>query len=206
MQSSVELLKRFFCEELKTLLLVNILTIAFSLPLVTAGPALLAMNGVLIRVADDRCGVSRWEEFWSVFKAKFWRGVLLEALAGLYLLAMLWSAALAGALEGAGRAAVWAFLSISLFLAATASVYLVPLLADSHIPFFQALWDSVFLAFARLPRSVLAAAAVYGLAYGFLLLYPISILPYGMFVAAAAAAVSIAVVWPAVDELIFPES
>lgn len=206
MHSTAELLKRFFCEEWKTLLLVNILAAVFSLPLITAGPALLAMNGVLIRLADGRCGISRWEEFWSVFKGKFWRGIQLEALAGLYLLAMLWSVALADNLEGTGRAAVWLFLSLSLFLAATASVYLVPLLADSRIPFFQALWDAVFLAAARLPRSILAAAAVYGLAYGFLLLYPISVLPYAMFAAAAAAAVSTAVVWPAIDKLIFSES
>lgn len=30
-------------------------------------------------------------------------------------------------------------------------VYLVPLLADSSIPFFSALWDAALLSFARLP-------------------------------------------------------
>ncbi len=205
MEETTQLLKRFFTEEWKTLLLANILFTAFSLPVVTAGPALLAMNGVLTRRADGRGSSSCWEDFWSGFKAKFWRGIQLEAIAAMYLLAILWSVSVADQMEGAARTAMGLFTALSLFLAAAASVYWIPLLADSTIPFFQALWNAVLLAFARLPRTLLAILAVYGLLCVFVMLYPISVLPYAMLLLAVAAALSVALVWPAINELIFPE-
>ena len=205
MGQTTELLKRLFLEEWKALLLANLLFTAFSLPLLTVGPALLAMNGVLTRRADDRGHSSCWVDFWYVFKAKFWRGIQLEAVVGLYLLIILWSASVAGQLDGAGRTMLWLFISLSLFLAAMTGVYLVPLLADSSIPFFSALWDAALLSFARLPRTLLAMGAVYGSLCVFLLLYPISVLPWAMLLLAAAAALSVALVWPAINELIFPQ-
>lgn len=188
MGQTTELLKRLFLEEWKALLLANLLFTAFSLPLLTVGPALLAMNGVLTRRADDRGNSSCWVDFWYVFKAKFWRGIQLEAVVGLYLLIILWSASVAGQLDGAGRTMLWLFISLSLFLAAMTGVYLVPLLS-----------------FARLPRTLLAMGAVYGSLCVFLLLYPISVLPWAMLLLAAAAALSVALVWPAINELIFPQ-
>ena len=107
MGQTTELLKRLFLEEWKALLLANLLFTAFSLPLLTVGPALLAMNGVLTRRADDRGNSSCWVDFWYVFKAKFWRGIQLEAVVGLYLLIILWSASVAGQLDGAGRTMLW---------------------------------------------------------------------------------------------------
>ena len=138
MGQTTELLKRLFLEEWKALLLANLLFTAFSLPLLTVGPALLAMNGVLTRRADDRGNSSCWVDFWYVFKAKFWRGIQLEAVVGLYLLIILWSASVAGQLDGAGRTMLWLFISLSLFLAAMTGVYLVPLLADKHTVLFSA--------------------------------------------------------------------
>lgn len=205
MGQTTQLLKRLFSEEWKTLLLVNILFSAFSLPLVTAGPALLAMTGVLTRRADDRGSVSCWTDFWAVFKEKFWRGVQMEAAAAVYLAVILWSVSVAGRMEGAGREALKLFVLLSVSLAAGASVYLVPLLADSTIPFAACLCNAVLLAFARLPRTLLAVTGVYGLLAVFVLLYPVSVLPYAMFVLAAATALAVALVWPAILELIFAE-
>lgn len=205
MRRSLYLLKRLFVEEWSTLLVVNLLAVLVSLPLVTIGPALLAMNGVLTRLVDDRFAGSTKDVFLSVFKQKFWRGIQLEAAAVVYILAMLWCVAVADKLEGMGQTLMNGTLWISLFLAAITSVHLVPLLSDSDTPFFQALWDSLLLAFARLPQTILAAVCVYGLLYGFWLLYPISIVPYAMIVLAAAAALSTAFTWPSIDELIFAE-
>ena len=203
MEQTIARLKRLFLEEWKTLLMVNVLFTIASLPILTVGPALLAMNGVLTRVADDRSGCACWAEFWNVFKAKFWRGIQLEVIGGAYLFTVLWSGAVAQRLDTAGQTAMWLCLSLSVFLAAMVSVYLVPLLADSDLPFFRCLWNGVLLSFVRLPRTLLAMAAVYGLLYLFVLLYPVSVLPYAMLVLAVAAAISTAVVWPAVNALIF---
>lgn len=205
MRRSLSLLKRLILEEWSTLLVVNLLAVLLSLPLVTIGPALLAMNGVLTRLVDDRFAGSTKDVFLTVFKEKIWRGIQLEIVAVLYVLAMLWCIAVADVLEGMGQMLLNGTLWISLFLAAITSVYLVPLLCDSDTPFFRALWNSLLLAFARLPQSILAVVCVYGLMFGFWLLYPISILPYAMIVLAAAAALSIAFTWPVIDELIFTE-
>ena len=200
MGESVQMLRRLFGEEWKSLMVLSVAAAVCSLPLVTAGPALLAMNGALTRLADDRCRGGVLGEFWAVFRAKFLRGLALEGLAALYLLAMAYSAALADAVEGGGVVRVLLFLSLS--LAAMVSVYWVPLLADTTIPFFPALWDAVCLALACLPRTLLAAGAVCGLMGVFVLLYPITVLVYVLFLLAAAAAVSVSIVWPAIDTLL----
>ncbi len=205
MQQTVTIIKRFFGEEWKTLMILSALTVVFSLPVVTIGPALLALNGVLTRISDNRCDLSRIREFLNVFKRKFKRGLLLEVLAAIYIWAMLYARSLAESLSQGGTV-VWVFLTISLSLAAMVSVYFVPLLADSRIPFFQALWDSVCLALAKLPRTLLAVAAVYGLGYVFILLYPISVLLYALFVLGAMAALSVAVTWPVISETVLTGS
>ena len=174
-------------------------------PLVTAGPAVLALNGVLVRLADGRGESGRLAMFWSVFRARFRRGLVLEGVAGLYLLTLMFSLALADHLEqGAGLVRTAVFLSAS--LAAMVSVYWVILLCDSDIPVFTALWNAVCLAMACLPRSLLSAAAVWGMTLLFILLYPISVLIYTLFLLAAAAAVPAAIVWPAVDTLILSQT
>lgn len=205
MQQTVTIIKRFFGEEWKTLMILSALTVVFSLPVVTIGPALLALNGVLTRISDNRCDLSRIREFLNVFKRKFKRGLLLEVLAAIYIWAMLYARSLAESLSQGGTV-VWVFLTISLSLAAMVSVYFVPLLADSRIPFFQALWDSVCLALAKLPRTLLAVAAVYGLGFVFILLYPISVLLYALFVLGAMAALSVAVTWPVISETVLTGS
>ena len=202
MGESIQMLKRLFGEEWKSMMLLSAAAVVCALPVITIGPSLLAMNAVLTRLADDRCQGGILQEFWSAFRTKFLRGLMLEGVAGLYLLAMAWSAALADALEKGGGA-IRVLLFVSLALAAMVSVYLVPLLADSTTPFFSALWNSVCLALACLPRTLLAAGAVYGMMYLFLLLYPISVLVYVLFALAATAAVSVSIVWPAIDALLF---
>lgn len=205
MGDTIAILKRLFMEEWKTLMVVNLLTAVCSLPLFTIGPAILAMNGVLTRVADDRCGISRVDEFKSVFKAKFWRGLQLEILTALFLLMLIWGVALADVLEGPRQTVLMVCIFASLGLAAMTSVYFIPLLCDSKIPFFQALWNSVFLALGYLPRTLLAVVGGYGILIVFILLLPVSFPLLLAFAVAAAAACSIAVTWPAIDTTVFEE-
>lgn len=71
-------LKRLFGEEFNNLLLLNLLTVGLCIPVVTAGPAILAMKGTLVKILDDRCDLRRIHEFWGLFKKKFWKGLLFE--------------------------------------------------------------------------------------------------------------------------------
>ena len=77
-------LKRLFGEEFNNLLLLNLLTVGLCIPVVTAGPAILAMKGTLVKILDDRCDLRRIHEFWGLFKKKFWKGLLFEVLFILY--------------------------------------------------------------------------------------------------------------------------
>lgn len=68
-------IKRLFGEEFNTLLFLNLLTAALMLPVVTIGPALLALNGTLIKILDNTCDIRRVREYWRLFKKKFWKGI-----------------------------------------------------------------------------------------------------------------------------------
>ena len=198
-------LRRLFLEDWKDLLLLNVFTVVCSIPVVTIGPAFLALNGVLTRTLDNRCDISKWKEFKAIFKAKFWRGVVLEVLVALYMLIVISCIAMIDALTGTPQMAVAVFLFISNALAVMTGVYLVPLLADSKIPFGKCFWLSVGIVFARLPKTLLAAVVTF-LAHVFLFtLYPASILLYVAIAFAAIAAFSVAVSWPVLEECVFDE-
>lgn len=132
MRDTVLTLKRLFGEEWKNLMLLSIAAAVFSLPLITIGPSLLALHGVLMRIMDGTCDLDRFREFRSLFRACFWRGLMLEAAAAGYLLVMFWCVALQDAM-GSGKAALQTALWVSLFLAGGVAVYLIPLLADKSL-------------------------------------------------------------------------
>ena len=93
-------LKRLFGEEFNNLLLLNLLTVGLCIPVVTAGPAILAMKGTLVKILDDRCDLRRVHEFWGLFKKKFWKGLLFEVLFILYGMMLLWCKSLADNVGG----------------------------------------------------------------------------------------------------------
>ena len=95
-------MKRLFGEEFNNLLAMNLITAALCVPVVTAGPALLALLGTLIKIMDDRCSLSRVKEYKALFQKKFWKGVALEAVMLTYGAAMVWCLSLGSALGEGG--------------------------------------------------------------------------------------------------------
>ena len=169
-------LKRLFGEEFNNLLLLNLLTVGLCIPVVTAGPAILAMKGTLVKILDDRCDLRRIHEFWGLFKKKFWKGLLFEVLFILYGMMLLWCKSLADNVGGsAGRPLRYAA-ALGGLLACIVSVCAVTILASVQMPVSQAMWNALCLAIGRLPRSLASAVCVFGLAYAAFLLYPYSLL------------------------------
>ena len=162
-------IKRLFREEFNNLLFLNLLTAALCLPVVTIGPALLALTGTLVKIADDRCHISRIREFWGLFKSKFWHGVLFELLLAAYAFVLLWSQSLALELsDGSDFVLILTFMFT--VLAAAVSVSVAAILASVRAPFGQSLWYGLLMALGRFPRAGLCALCVYGMLYaGFLL-------------------------------------
>ena len=188
MRDTVLTLKRLFGEEWKNLMLLSIAAAVFSLPLITIGPSLLALHGVLMRIMDGTCDLDRFREFRSLFRACFWRGLMLEAAAAGYLLVMFWCVALQDAM-GSGKAALQTALWVSLFLAGGVAVYLIPLLADKSLS----------------GRRDLSHHRLHMYFFLFALLYPVSFLLYLLFGLGALAAVTVSLVWPGANELLYSE-
>lgn len=194
-------IKRLFQEEFNSLLFLNLIVAALCIPVVTIGPALLALTGTLIKIVDDRCQQSRIKEFWSLFKSKFWKGILFELLVAGYAFVLLWSQSLALQLsEGSDFVLILTlFMTI---LAALVSVCVFAILASVRQPFSQSLWNGFLMAVGRFPRAFLSALCVYGMLYVGVLLFPISVLPTAIIMISVTAVLSLACIWPSLDELV----
>ena len=107
------ILKRLFGEEFGNLLILNLLTVACSLPVITFVPAVIALWGTLIRILDGRCDLDRKKTYWALFKANLGKGILAELLIEAYGAMLLWCFSLAERL-GDGAQLLWiAALSVS---------------------------------------------------------------------------------------------
>ena len=194
-------IKRLFQEEFNSLLFMNLIVTALCLPVVTIGPALLALTGTLVKIVDDRCHMNRLEEFWGLFKSKFWHGILFEIMLVGYAFILLWSQSLAVQLGENGDFILILTMIMSI-LAAMVSVCVCAILASVRMPFGQALWNGFLMAIGRFPRVFLSALCVYGMVYLALMLYPISLFPAAIIMISVTAVLSLAVIWPALDELV----
>ena len=194
-------IKRLFREEFNSLLFLNLIVAALCIPVVTIGPALLALTGTLVKIADDRCDLNRIKEFWGLFKSKIWHGVLLELLVAGYAFVLLWSQSLALELSD-GSDFVLILTLLFTILAATVSVSTATILASIRAPFGECLWNGLLMALGRFPRVLLSALCVYGMLYVGILLYPISLVPVIAFMISVTAVLSLACIWPALDELV----
>lgn len=196
------IIKRLFGEELGTLLILNLMTVACSLPVITLVPAVTALWGVLIRILSGRCDLDRKKAYWSLFKANLRRGILVELLLAAYGLLLLWCFSLADKLGDSAMVLRIAALAVS-FLAAAVSVWLLLLLASSRsMPLPDALWNAVCLALGRLPRSLLAVLSTYGLSYCVFLLYPVSLLPLLAIIPSCMAVLTVAACYQPLRELV----
>ena len=194
-------IKRLFGEEFNNLLFLNLLVTLLCIPVITIGPALLALTGTLVKILDDRCQINRVKEFWSLFKSKFLAGVIFEILLAAYAFMLLWSQSLALQLEE-GKDFVLVLTFMFTVLAAMVSVSTGAILASVKAPFGQCMWNGLILAVGRFPRVALSALCVYGMLYVGFLLYPISMVPLMIIMISTTAVLSLACIWPVLDELV----
>ena len=194
-------IKRLFGEEFNNLLFLNLLVTLLCIPVITIGPALLALTGTLVKILDDRCQINRVKEFWSLFKSKFLAGVIFEILLASYAFMLLWSQSLALQLEE-GKDFVLVLTFMFTVLAAMVSVSTGAILASVKAPFGQCMWNGLILAVGRFPRVALSALCVYGMLYVGFLLYPISMVPLMIIMISTTAVLSLACIWPVLDELV----
>lgn len=194
-------IKRLFGEEFNSLLFMNLLTAVFMLPIVTIVPALLALNGTLIKILDGTCQLNRLREYRSLFKKKFWRGVLLEGIFVLYGAMILWCLSLASTLGERGTV-LWCVSVLMAFLATLSGLCACQILASTESTVFSALWNGICLALGRFPRAFLAAVCTFGILIVCYLLYPVSILPLAVLLLSVMAALSVSALFDTLQELV----
>ena len=194
-------IKRLFGEEFNNLLFMNLITAALCVPVVTAGPALLALLGTLIKIVDGRCQLSRLKEYKAMFKKKFWKGVAFELVFGLYAVSILWCLSLGEHLGENGDILRVVAMAVS-FVAAVVSVAVALILAGVEIPFGQALWNGVCLALGRFPRAAMSALCVYSAIAAGVLFYPFSMVFFIVILLSVVAVLALAILWPAYELLI----
>ena len=143
--------------DLSTLVFLNILTLLFSIPIVTAGAALAAMHYVIIEMIEERGG-SLPGEFWKRFKENLKNAtpiwlILLAAAGFLYADIRL----ITGGQLGLPRAMLIPIYA-GLFVTAAIYVYVIPLTARFVYSTGAVFKNAAILAAAYFPRTVIMVA------------------------------------------------
>ena len=188
--------KRLVTEEFNALMMMNLMVVLLCLPVITIGPALLALSGTMIKILDDRCRQSPVKEFWCTFRDKFWVGIAYEAVFAGYAFILLWAQSMGLALGEDGEFVLVLTLIVGIF-AAMVSVTTLLIAAGVRQSFFHSLWNGLLLALGRFPQTLLSTFCVYGMVYLGFLLYPISLVPMMVIMISVTAALSLSCLWPA---------
>lgn len=160
--------------DLSTLVFLNILTLVFSIPIVTAGAALAAMHYVIIEMIEERGG-SLPGEYWKRFKENLKNAtpiwlIMLAAVGFLYADYKL----IGGGQLGLPRVMLIPIYA-GLFAAAAIYVYVIPLTARFVYSTGAAFRNAAILAVAYFPRTIIMVA--FSAVIPFLLLNVTRLLP-----------------------------
>ena len=143
--------------DLSTLVFLNILTLIFSIPIVTAGAALAAMHSVIIEMIEERGG-GLPGEYWKRFKENLKNAtpvwlILLAAVLFLYADYRL----IGGGQLGLPRVMLIPIYA-GLFVVAAIYVYVIPLTARFVYSTGAAFKNAAILAVAYFPRTIIMIA------------------------------------------------
>ena len=143
--------------DLSTLVFLNILTLIFSIPIVTAGAALTAMHYVIIEMIEERGG-GLPGEYWKRFKENLKNAtpvwlILLAAVLFLYADYRL----IGGGQLGLPRVMLIPIYA-GLFVVAAIYVYVIPLTARFVYSTGAAFKNAAILAVAYFPRTIIMIA------------------------------------------------
>ena len=152
--------------DLSTLVFLNILTVIFCIPIVTAGASLAAMHYVIMEMIEERGG-GLVSEFWKRFKENLSNAtpvwlILLAAAVFLYADQRI----IAGGQLGLPRAMLIP-IYVGAFVVAAVYVYAIPLTARFVYSTGAVFRNAVILAAAYLPRTILMAAITVVIPYLF---------------------------------------
>lgn len=167
-----------FMTKVADFILLDVLVFLFSLPIVTIGPALTAMNYVALKEVRDEEGYL-WRSFWKAFKQNFKQGFLIELIiivAGAILFIDMRITYTWASVEDSLIARLLFFVLLGFTaVVAAASMYVFPMLAKFDNTVIKLVKNSILMCVKHLPQTIVMAIITYGLAYA-TFTYPLFIL------------------------------
>lgn len=128
--------------EFWSLLTLNLIYILACLPIVTIGPATVALNRLTVTMVRDQ-NVYPWRDFWEAFRKNLKQGFLFGIPATLFLFAAVWINL--NILLGAGNLFYTAFIFLWTFFGTALCCYVFPMAAYIDLPSLPLVKNAVFL-------------------------------------------------------------
>lgn len=136
--------------------IVNLLLIAFSIPIVTAGAAVTGAHRALLQQAREE-GSSPARAFWSGFRSTFWRSTLVWLVLLTLFTVSAWEIwAISRMNLGVAGNAVIVVVLTGIVLLAGFAVWIFPLLSEQVGPLGRVVRGAALLAIRHLPRTLAA--------------------------------------------------
>ena len=136
--------------------IVNLLLIAFSIPIVTAGAAVTGAHRALLQQAREE-GSSPARAFWSGFRSTFWRSTLVWLVLLTLFTVSAWEIwAISRMNLGVAGNAVIVVVLTGIVLFAGFAVWIFPLLSEQVGPLGRVVRGAALLAIRHLPRTLAA--------------------------------------------------
>lgn len=136
--------------------IVNLLLIAFSIPIVTAGAAVTGAHRALLQQAREE-GSSPARVFWSGFRSTFWRSTLVWLVLLTLFTVSAWEIwAISRMNLGVAGNAVIVVVLTGIVLLAGFAVWIFPLLSEQVGPLGRVVRGAALLAIRHLPRTLAA--------------------------------------------------
>lgn len=186
--------------EFWSLLTLNLIYVLACLPIVTIGPATVALSRLTVTMVRDK-NVYPWRDFWDAFRKNLKQGFLFGIPATLFVFAAIWLNL--NILLGAGTLFYTAFIFLWTFLGVALCCYLFPMAAYIDLRSFPLAKNAVFLVILGRFRTIAAvavSAAVTVLALAYLPYSPIVMVLLGYF--AFLSLFNSFMVWHVVEEFV----
>jgi len=148
--------------KLSDIVFCNIMFVLFSIPIVTIGASLAALNSCMQKLIDDREDDLVARDFWRAFKVNFWQATaiwLICLVIIVILIAFYWVAS--SMLDVLGRGYLLPFFLIS-FLFLCGFQYLFPIQARYKLKIRDTIKNACLLSLAALPWTLLSIALTIG--------------------------------------------
>ncbi|MEG0853338.1 MAG: YesL family protein, partial [Angelakisella sp.] len=141
--------------EFWSLLVLNLTYVLACIPIITIGPATVALNRVTITMVRDQ-NVYPWRDFWDAMRKNWKQGLLFGIPATLFVAAAIWINL--GMLLGGATTLSMAFIFLWTFLGVSLGCYIFPMAAYVDLPSLPMLKNSMFLIVLGKFRTIAAVA------------------------------------------------